>query len=100
MCKIDANGQLLYVSIGYISMIEFSMGTMGLEPMTSSARGWQSTKLTYVPVTYSLRVCIIFLENQVDRAGFEPTISPMPRAYPTRLDDRPNFNQNKNSDLF
>jgi hypothetical protein len=35
----------------------------------------------------------------VDRVGFEPTISPMPRAYPTRLDDRPIFNQNITSDL-
>ena len=26
-----------------------NMGTMGLEPMISSARGWQYTKLTYVP---------------------------------------------------
>ena len=25
------------------------VGTMGLEPMISSARGWQYTKLTYVP---------------------------------------------------
>ena len=64
MCKIDTNGQLFYVSPSSISMIELSVGTMGLEPMTSSARGWQSTKLTYVPVTYSLRVCIIFLETK------------------------------------
>ena len=26
----------------------------------------------------------------MDREGFEPSISPMPRAYPTSLDDRPN----------
>ena len=25
----------------------------------------------------------------VDREGIEPSISPMPRAYPTGLDDRP-----------
>ena len=25
----------------------------------------------------------------MDREGFEPSISPMPRAYPTSLDDRP-----------
>ena len=29
----------------------------------------------------------------VDRVGFEPTISPMPRAYPTSLDDRPTGRQ-------
>ena len=27
----------------------------------------------------------------VDREGFEPSISPMPRAYPTSLDDRPTW---------
>ena len=34
----------------YISMIELKIGTMGVEPMISSARGWQYTKLTYVPI--------------------------------------------------
>ena len=37
---------------------------------------------------------IIFLEiRKMDREGFEPSISPMPRAYPTSLDDRPKFSE-------
>ena len=41
---------------------------------------------------------IIFLEKKLlmDREGFEPSISPMPRAYPTSLDDRPTKEQMKN----
>ena len=26
-------------------------------------------------------------KNEVDRKGFEPSTSPMPRGYPTKLDD-------------
>ena len=37
-----------------------SMGTMGLEPMISSARGWQYTKLTYVPKNGLTSFNIIF----------------------------------------
>ena len=45
-------------------MIEFlQVGTMGLEPMISSARGWQSTKLTYVPDVWLKQFGIIFLEK-------------------------------------
>ncbi len=37
-----------------------NVGTMGLEPMISSARGWQYTKLTYVPKTGTVSFNIIF----------------------------------------
>ncbi len=36
----------------------------------------------------------------MDREGFEPSISPMPRAYPTSLDDRPNLSDKKNLTAF
>ena len=40
---------LLILRSGHDTVQEGGMGTVGLEPTISSARGWQSTKLTYVP---------------------------------------------------
>ncbi|SVD49829.1 uncharacterized protein METZ01_LOCUS402683 [marine metagenome] len=36
------------------------MGTMGVEPMISSVRGWQYTKLTYVPKSILNSVVLFF----------------------------------------
>ena len=45
----------------HISINNFEMGTMGVEPMISSARGWQYTKLTYIPIEVQKLNSIIFL---------------------------------------
>ena len=45
-------------------------------------------------IKYNRRFIILLIYfnytfREVDRVGFEPTISAMPMPYPTRLDDRP-----------
>jgi hypothetical protein len=38
---------------------------------------------------------VVVQQEEMDRVGFEPTISAMPMPYLTRLDDRPYMQQSK-----
>ena len=42
-------GTVMVMVVGTVMVMVMVVGTVGLEPTISSARGWQSTKLTYVP---------------------------------------------------